>query len=296
MSTAEKPIDKWADWLLNKRFGGNRESYEQTMKFMGEIRDRVLKMVDIKTGETVLDVGCGDGLLAAQSLEFVGEEGKVIFSDISQSCIDHCQTIFGSDPRASFILLDAADLSRLEDSSIDVIVMRSVLIYVNDKTKAFSEFHRVLKPNGRLAFFEPINRFSDIMASGTQVSISGLDFTPLNDLVKKIGQGSFETESQRSAMMDFDERDLLTFGIEAGFVKQKLEYEAAIDYTQKWPNSETLLDAVPNPNAKSLRTRLKEALTIEEQMEFISYLEEQLVTQSVKLNRAAAYYCAVKEG
>jgi arsenite methyltransferase len=41
----------------------------------------------------VLDVGCGDGLIAFGALDRVGEEGQVIFSDISQDLLDHCRSL-----------------------------------------------------------------------------------------------------------------------------------------------------------------------------------------------------------
>lgn len=34
-----------------------------------------------------------------------------------------------------------------------------MLIYVEDKQRAFDEFFRVLRPGGRLSIYEPINRF-----------------------------------------------------------------------------------------------------------------------------------------
>jgi ubiquinone/menaquinone biosynthesis C-methylase UbiE len=43
---------------------------------------------------------------------------------------------------------------------VDAVTTRSVLIYVKDKRRASEEFHRVLKPGGRLSIFEPINSFT----------------------------------------------------------------------------------------------------------------------------------------
>ena len=37
-----------------------------------------------------------------------------------------------------------------------------MLIYVDRKDAAFSEFHRVLRPGGRLSIFEPINQYFEM--------------------------------------------------------------------------------------------------------------------------------------
>ena len=69
----------------------------------------------------------------------------MIFSDISEECLDDCRSIAGD--QAGYRVLSATDLGDVE---ADVVTTRSVLIYVSDKRRAFSEFFRVLRPGGRL--------------------------------------------------------------------------------------------------------------------------------------------------
>lgn len=57
-----------------------------------------------------------------------------------------------------------------------------MLIYVEEKERAFREFHRVLRHDGRVSIFEPINRyFPDDMND-----FWGFDARPVRDLVEKI--------------------------------------------------------------------------------------------------------------
>jgi ubiquinone/menaquinone biosynthesis C-methylase UbiE len=49
-----------------------------------------LQHATLTPGEAVLEVGCGDGLISFGTLDRVGEEGLVIFSDISQDLLDLC--------------------------------------------------------------------------------------------------------------------------------------------------------------------------------------------------------------
>lgn len=153
--------DRWSRWLLDRRFGGDAEAAERGMSFLRTVRDRVLERAQLGPGMTLLDVGTGDGLIAFGALDHVGDTGRVIFSDISEPLLDHCRAIateIGVFDQCSFVRASADDLAPIASESVDAVTTRSVLIYVADKAAAFREFHRVLKPGGRVAVFEPINR------------------------------------------------------------------------------------------------------------------------------------------
>ena len=70
--------DRWAEWILERRFGGDAEAAKPMLGQLAKVRERVLDRAEIEPGETVLDVGCGDGLIAFGALERVGAEGRVI--------------------------------------------------------------------------------------------------------------------------------------------------------------------------------------------------------------------------
>jgi SAM-dependent methyltransferase len=71
---------------------------------------------------------------------------------------------------------------RARGFELGVVTTRSVLIYVAGKQAAFAEFFRVLRPGGRISFFEPINRFTDTNAD---VSM-GYDLSRVADLGRKV--------------------------------------------------------------------------------------------------------------
>ena len=149
--------------MLERRFGGRASTPEERSRWMEPLwkfRDRVLDRAHLEGGDTLLDVGCGDGLIGFGALE--RGAGTVVFSDVSDDLLDVCRTAarkLGVAERCRFVAARADDLAGIGDESADVVTTRSVLIYVEDKPRAFREFHRVLRPGGRISSFEPINRF-----------------------------------------------------------------------------------------------------------------------------------------
>src|SRR5512138_1059028 len=89
---ADSQKDIWSQWMLNRRFGGDPERMKRMLDFLYPIRDKVLNHVQLEENETLLDVGCGDGLIAFGALEKF-ETCRVIFSDISEDLLDHVQRL-----------------------------------------------------------------------------------------------------------------------------------------------------------------------------------------------------------
>jgi arsenite methyltransferase len=151
--------DAWADWLRTRRTGGDPEYERRMLEELATVRDKVLDNAALASGETVLDVGCGNGLIAFGALD---RGADVVFSDVSRPLLDDCRRLavdVGIVDRCRFVEAAATDLDGIEDESIDVVTTRSVLIYVKDKERAFAELSRVLRPGGRISLFEPINSF-----------------------------------------------------------------------------------------------------------------------------------------
>src|SRR5215831_7112640 len=142
--------DRWHRWLLDVRFGGDAEARQQDLsEFLYPVRDKVLDKAQLQPGDTLLDVGAGDGLIAFGALERLGPAGRVIFCDISQDLLGHCRKAAGAEgllDRCSFVLAPADDLSGVPAASVDAVTTRSVLIYIEDKATALPAFHRSPRP------------------------------------------------------------------------------------------------------------------------------------------------------
>ncbi len=288
------PKDVWSEWLLHRRFGGDPKALQATLDFLYPIRDKVLEHARPGENEILLDVGCGDGLIAFGALQKV-PTSRVIFSDISQPLLDHVQAIAseaGLLDRCQFVHASADDLGTIDSASVDIVTTRSVLIYVEAKQTAFDEFFRVLKPDGRLSIFEPINRFCWPEPPN---SFWGYDVTPVQDIADKVKALYLRLQPPDSdPMLNFDERDLLDFAQNAGFKEVHLELQADIQppsFTPKW---ESALRSSGNPKIPTLEEAMQQTLTAQEIETFTSYLKPLVEAGQSITKQALAYLWATK--
>jgi ubiquinone/menaquinone biosynthesis C-methylase UbiE len=287
--------DIWSEWLLHRRFGGDPQRMQAVMDYLYPVRDRVLRNAHLAEGDTVLDVGCGDGLIGFGALAQL-DVGTVIFSDISQDLLDHAQSLaraMGLLDRCRFLLAPAEDLSALDDASVDVVATRSVLIYVAAKQRAFREFYRVLKPGGRLSIFEPINRFGADLFDQPQ-RFAGYDVTPVIDIAQKIKAVYRQLQPVDSdPMLNFDERDLIAYAEQAGFRAIHLELQAKVTPPDDG-NWDAFLRIPGNPKIPTLEEAMRQVLTPDETTAFIAHLRPLIEAQQGVHRSAVAYLWAVK--
>jgi len=285
--------DIWIQWLLNRRFGGDPERMKKMFDFLNPVRDKVLSHVNAGENQTLLDVGCGDGLIAFGALEKF-ESCRVIFSDISEDLLNHVQGLMQEmnlQDRCQFVRASADDLSVLGNESVDAVTTRSVLIYVSAKQQAFNEFHRVLKPGGGLSIFEPINRFA---FPEPPDRFGSYDVTPVMEIAQKLKDVYLRIQPpDADPMTDFDERDLVAQAEKAGFREIHLELEIEIK-PQEGGNWEEMIRTAGNPKIPTLEEAIQQALTPAEAETFVSYLRP-LVESGQGVRRfARAYLWAAK--
>jgi arsenite methyltransferase len=280
--------DMWSQWLLKRRFGGDRQCMQEVLDCLYPVRDKVLSHVQLGDGETLLDVGCGDGLIAFGALERF-PACRVIFSDISDDLLLHARALaqeMNVLERCQFVHASADDLSMCADGSIDAVTTRSVLIYVSAKQRAFDEFYRVLKANGVLSIFEPINRFA---YPEPPQRFCGYDVTPVVETASKLKAVYTSIQPpDADPMTDFDERDLLTCVEQAGFTRIGLELQIEIEPPDK-ASWEAFIRTAGNPKVPTIEEAMQQALTLEETEALIRYLRP-LVEAKQGVNRSAVAY------
>jgi arsenite methyltransferase len=289
--------DHWARWVLTGRDGGDQEVLRRRSVENDPCRDRILHNAGIGEGDVVLDVGTGSGFLAFAALDKVGAAGRVVFADISADLLDVCARRAeetGVRDRCQFVRASADDLAALPSRSVDVVVSRSVIMYLARKDRVFEEYHRVLRPGGRMSCFEPINSFG---YPEPPHLLLGLDVGPVARLAVKVKRAfSPPGDSDHFSTVDFDQKDLLGYAERAGFGELRLDFHARRNVrepllTDDW---EVLSKVSPNPLAPTLGDAVDQALTADEQREFIAYLRAYLAeaTSTIRTD-AHAYLWAV---
>jgi len=110
----------------------------------------------VSYGDTVLDLAAGSGDLSLKFANKVGDEGKVIVTDINQAMLDEGRkrlTNAGVAGNVEYCLVNAEQLP-FEDNTFDCISISFGLRNVTTKENALASMQRCLKPGGRVIILE----------------------------------------------------------------------------------------------------------------------------------------------
>lgn len=121
----------------------------------------IYKHITPRSGDSILELGCGNGQLWVENVSNLPSNCKIILSDVSKGMLRQAKSNLEHLNVASTESLDIAtwksmfdyqcfDCSHIpyEDCSFDLVIANHVLFYVKDLDQALSEIKRVLKPNG----------------------------------------------------------------------------------------------------------------------------------------------------
>ncbi len=146
-----------------------KDKLDLSLKTVGDIAlkrraRKVIEWLDLKRGERVLDVGCGNGYYLSL-LNRLGLELDLVGIDIDKTALIDAVKFIG-DKKVKLIHADGSKIP-FPSGSFDKVVMSEVIEHVDDEEAVLNEVFRVLKKRGILSlttcnidypfFWDPIN-------------------------------------------------------------------------------------------------------------------------------------------
>ena len=136
------------------------------------VQGAVLSLVDLKPGDTVLDLGCGTGVMVPFYL--AAQAGKIVAVDVSEKMVERAREKFGGEPSVELRASDALSLD--EGERFDAAVIYNAYPHFPDKLALVEKVYRMLKPSGRFVVAhgsgkDAINRHHEAVAAGVSCGL-----------------------------------------------------------------------------------------------------------------------------
>ena len=168
-----------------------------------------LALLELREGETVLDLGSGGGLDCFIAAKQVGPSGRVIGVDMTPEMVAKARrnAAAGGHTNVEFRLGEIEHLP-VSDASVDAIISNCVVNLVPDKRQVFADALRTLKPGGRMSVSD-IVLLGDIplkIRDSVEAYVSCLAGAVLRDdylaMMAEVGFTDIRVTSERTFSLD----------------------------------------------------------------------------------------------
>lgn len=113
---------------------------------------KILREAGLKTGDNVLDFGCGPGSFSLAAARIVGQSGKVYALDVHTLAIHSVKRKASKKAFGNIETISSDGATGLPEESVDFIILNDVFHELDDPEGVLAELHRIMRPDGTLSF------------------------------------------------------------------------------------------------------------------------------------------------
>lgn len=123
-----------------------------------QLPERVIDALALEPGDTVADLGSGDGYFTFRLAEAVGAEGRVYAVDIDPEALAEIDRAAEQRGLDNVITVEArTDDPLLPDGEIDLVFLCNAYHHLDERPDYFARLREDLTPRGRVAAVEPLD-------------------------------------------------------------------------------------------------------------------------------------------
>ena len=205
-------------------------------------RQEILKELNLKKHQTIIDIGCGGGHLVEEISMSVGSMGKAIGVDPSEFQVKTAKERCKNLSNVQFLCCNANDIN-IKKNSCDAVTFTQTLEYIDDVDEALYAAKILQKPMSNFVnvstlwdffgFHGPEKELNDIMHEIYRSQKHPMLPTKLNGILEKQGYTNIKTKEIPFFITNKDENSFPKYH-EILMINAAIKKGVAKDLIQKW--------------------------------------------------------------
>lgn len=118
-----------------------------------------LDELGIQPGEAILDLGCGRGDDTMEAARRTGPDGMAVGLDLTDAMVEKAsEQAASAELKNTFFLQGDIECLPFRPGQFDAVMSNCVINHAKDKSRAYREIQRVLKPGGRFVVADAVTK------------------------------------------------------------------------------------------------------------------------------------------